>query len=293
MSDNLLKSVCWDITSTCNDNCSFCYRNIGIDDLSLEQNKRILKKLIDFGVDKISFVGGEPLLYHSIVELMQWGKEYSESRTKFSITTNGILFTKMCNGTLQIDEVYLETIMNLIDWITFSLDAPNMYAQTKMGRNAYHFERIIMLLEHISNRYIDKRIKINTIVSKVNYEYINDIYNLLIKYNVERWKLFRFLPSRGNASLHKEMYYITESEYNDIIYRLDQVNTEKKVKITINGYDKFDNSYITISSNGHLIIYENGKYMDKVDVLNEPIEKILNEIHIEKHVLNRSDFKTV
>lgn len=55
-------------------------------------------------------------------------------------------------------------------------------------------------------------------------------------------------------------------------------------------YENFDNSYITISSDGKLVVYNNGKYESKINLLYEDAEKILQYIDIKKHIEKRSDF---
>ena len=70
---NKIYSVCWNITEKCNESCKFCYRTI-VDDLSLEENKRIADKLIEHGVEKITFAGGEPLLYKGLFGLAKYIK---------------------------------------------------------------------------------------------------------------------------------------------------------------------------------------------------------------------------
>lgn len=288
MSQNIIKSICWDITSKCNECCGFCYRNQNIKELDLNSNKFILKKLIDFGVDKISFVGGEPLLYKDLFELVEWGRTYAKEKTVFSITTNGILLTDIIDNQIIINTKLIEQLLQLFDWITFSLDGSNSKIQNKMGRNSLHFDRIISILEYLSQNGYPNKIKINTVVSKINANCIVDLYKLLCKYNVKRWKIFRFLPSRGNALEYKDKYYISEDTFIRIINEIDKQNTQ--IRITINGHDNFDNSYITISSEGNLVIFNNDIYVNKVNLLHEDISNILKYIDVNGHQRKRSDF---
>ena len=289
MDENVIKSICWDITSRCNEGCRFCYRNQNNEEMNLESNKIILKKLIDFGVDKISFVGGEPLLYRDLFELVEWGREYAKGKTIFSITTNGILLTDIIDNKIRIKIELMNKMLKLFDWITFSIDGPNTEIQSRMGRNTLHFNRIISILEYLDIGKYDNKVKINTVVSKINVEHILDLYKILCKYyNVKRWKIFRFLPSRGNALEYKDKYYISEDIFLNKIEEIKKYNS--KIKISANGYDNFDNSYITISSEGKLVVYDKESYMNKVDLLNEDVINILKYIDINGHKKNRSDF---
>lgn len=55
-------SVCWNITSQCNDNCLFCYRNRDSKEMDFEKQKIIVEKIADSGIRKVTLAGGEPLM---------------------------------------------------------------------------------------------------------------------------------------------------------------------------------------------------------------------------------------
>ena len=84
---NELYSICWNITNKCNENCKFCYRKI-CNDNTLNQNKKIFDNLSQIKVDKITFSGGEPLLYENLFELVDYIK-LKQPNIKLSLTTNG------------------------------------------------------------------------------------------------------------------------------------------------------------------------------------------------------------
>ena len=181
-------------------------------------------------------------------------------------------------------------MLKLFDWISFSLDAPNKNIQRQMGRNELHYDRVMTILRYLKGTNCRNKIKINTVISKVNINYILNLYELICKYNIERWKIFRFLPSRGNALEYREKYYISEKIFLDKISEINLCNIGNRMKISINGYNNFDNSYITISSEGKLIVYKKNEYKSCVNLLNEDVDRILEYINIEEHKKNRSDF---
>lgn len=101
-------SVCWNITSRCNDNCLFCYRDRMSQELDFERQRKIIQKIAESGIRKVTFAGGEPLLVKKIKELILYAKQCG---LIVSMTTNGIL----------LDPERLEFFTENLDWITFSL----------------------------------------------------------------------------------------------------------------------------------------------------------------------------
>lgn len=290
-----LRSICWDITSRCNEQCGFCYRNVQATDLDYESNIIILKKLLDFGVNKISFVGGEPLLYPYLFDLVKLARAYDKrKRTLYSITTNAILLATVEENKLVVNEKLLEKVSENFDWITFSLDAPNNELQHIMGRNQQHYTRVQGILKYLNDNKIKNKVKINTVVSKININSLEELYYDLVNHNVKRWKVFRFLPSRGSALNCKDKYFIDEKSYLDAVQKILLINSQmekkKQMKITVNGFDSFNNSYITISSEGKFVVYDGEKYNNVLNLLTEDISRIFLYIDVNKHQNLRSEF---
>ena len=74
--------------------CKFCYATFDdmrvINQLSKEDSFDILDKLKQAGLQKITFAGGEPLLYKHIKEVIKYSKKIG---LVTSIITNGSLLT--------------------------------------------------------------------------------------------------------------------------------------------------------------------------------------------------------
>ena len=80
------REVCLFLTLKCNQNCRYCHRFLGIDEVSFEDNKRIINKIAEDGIKNMTFTGGEPLLYPNIIELVKLAKEKG---LKVKLITNG------------------------------------------------------------------------------------------------------------------------------------------------------------------------------------------------------------
>ena len=141
------RSICWNITSRCNENCKFCYRIIADNEISLEKNMEILKVLIELSVDKISWTGGEALLYPNLIELLKVAKK------------NGIKNNLITNGR-ELSEENICEIASYIDYLTLSYDSNSDDIHGLMGRGINHGKHIIEILDFINDEKINIRIKI-------------------------------------------------------------------------------------------------------------------------------------
>lgn len=254
---NELFSVCWNITNKCNENCQFCYRKI-TNDNTLEENIKIFDNINNVKINKITIAGGEPLLYKDIFPLVDYIKNKNPNII-LSITTNGKI----------IDENLIEDILTRFDWITFSIDSSIDNTNKTIGRGIEHLNKVLSLLDKFNNKI---NIKINTVVNKYNINNLNEIYNIILKYNIARWKLFRFYPARKDNAT-KKLFKITDEESKQIESWIKNLNkTNKNIKIQYNDYDEIATSYFSIYSDGSI---ENKLNQVVGNLLTTKIEDIL------------------
>ncbi len=251
------KTVCWNITSKCNENCKFCYRMICNKENTYEQNKRILDILINLKIDRITWSGGECLLYPHLFDLM---KEAHKNNIKNNIITNGKSLTPDI-----IDEIEEYT-----DYITFSMDALNEEVNNCLGRGKNHGKHIIELLDYLKNKKI--KLKLNSIVTKKNIDSIKEVTDIVKHYKILRWKIFKFISLRGKSIENKNEFYIEDEEYENLI------NEIKKEQISCPVVEckemDFENNYLLIDPIGNLIVTKDGKDKIICNLKNEEKEEI-------------------
>ncbi|KUO49771.1 MAG: radical SAM protein [Desulfitibacter sp. BRH_c19] len=102
--DNVIKSLCLNISHDCNLACSYCFAGKGNfggpkNNMSFEVGKKALDFLIENSGNRptceVDFFGGEPLLnWGTVKKLVEYGKEKAalkNKRFRFTLTTNGLL----------------------------------------------------------------------------------------------------------------------------------------------------------------------------------------------------------
>ena len=149
------KKMCWWITEKCNEGCIYCFRALdSINNFNLEQHMLILKRIIDYGTEQITWSGGEALLVPHVIKLMKYAKEHGIYN---KLTTNG----KLLNNE-KINE-----IKPYIDLVALSIDSFNDNTNHSIGRGYEQREIVIDRIKNLINSGI--LVDINTIVVIIIY----------------------------------------------------------------------------------------------------------------------------
>lgn len=195
------RKVCWNITARCNQNCLYCHRFLNVRELNYEENKQILDNLIRDGVTHITWTGGEALLYPDLYKLIKFSKE------------NGVYNRVITNGKLLVDNY---DVLNYLSDLTISIDSIRPQTNLKLGRGEKHFENIKNILDYIQNgKYKKLKVNVNTVVNKQNINEIKELGEFLNQYKIGIWKLYNFIPLRETAQKNRQLFEITESEFDN------------------------------------------------------------------------------
>ena len=218
--------VCWNLTSKCNRNCKFCFRDQTNIELSLDESLGVLDNLEKLDVSRITFAGGEPLMYKEFVALT---KESKKRGIYNKLNTNASLLTK--------DNV--KEYLKYIDKVAFSIDSANDTENYFLGRGSNHFEHIKELIPVIKKEFPNIRIEINTVIARQTLLGLDDLYNELHNnYDslISRWKLIRFCPFRGMSEEKIELFQITDEEFAQV--KEDYLKRNPNFIITVTDIDE-------------------------------------------------------
>ena len=238
------KEICWNITARCNQNCKYCHRFLNINDLTYDENIRILNNLENSGVTSITWTGGEALLLNGIDDLLKIA--YNKG-IKNKIITNGKLLTKE-----RIDKIY-----KYLDSITLSIDSVNDDINSLLGRGKNHFKEIKEILDYIKAKKYNVKIRINSVVCKININNFAELTDFLNNYNIYNWRIFKFMPLREKAIINKETFDIPLSNYNKIVEYIKSNSNIKNIDTRIE--EDMEKKYVLILANGDIVITNEGK----------------------------------
>lgn len=263
-SAGIIKSVNWHITSKCNYSCRFCFtRYLSCPDAEIDRARKLLPILYTIGIEKINFVGGEPLLHPGILQFCRLAKDIGFI---VSITTNGSL----------LDSKSIAMLRDYVDWIGLSVDSNCDEVERSLGRGwGRHVTHCIRIADRIHEASI--LLKMNTTLTQLNYqENLRPIVRCL---DPERWKVFQYLPITDQNT----------PEDNDLSIRADQfqefVALHQHVKLSngdgpiFESSDDMVGSYFMLNYAGNVLVNDGMKYTELPfnEVVKKGLEVIINK----------------
>ena len=246
-------SVNWHFWPWCNYGCKFCFARFEdiprADRLPKEVAITIPEMLADAGADKITFVGGEPTLCPYLGDLLAASKDVG-------------LTTCIVSNATGLTEKFLDEFAHLIDWIGISIDASNDKIHKEIGRGmrgdlarqrSHHLEQAKQVWRSCVQRGI--RMKLNTVVCKSNID--DNMSNLVLELNPERWKIFEVLPVEGQNDGDVDELLLDDGEFETWVDRHSWV-AEKGIQFIPESNDLMRGSYAMLDALGRFYSNVNG-----------------------------------
>lgn len=159
-----------EITNKCNLKCKHCYgffQDCNIMNITMFEN--VVKQLYNKGCTKFIISGGEPLTLGDRI------KEYILILKKYNIP----FIALTTNGTL--DTINDKSIFEMIDMIQVSIDGIEPIHDEIRGKNMY--KRSINFIQKVKE--INSNVSIMMTVNKINFKYIQKVYDLANKLKVK------------------------------------------------------------------------------------------------------------
>ena len=211
------------LTLRCNNHCPMCYmRNhySKIEEIDFEDARLLLQSLMQEGVEKVTFLGGEPTMYTRLNDLLWVVKELQIPFVR--LQTNG-----------QFDESLLSSsaIVNCVDAITFSLDGHTAELNEKMRKGADYEMSIRNITRSLT---LGKKIAVNTTISGVNIDYTCSIINHIRNMGVQHLYLNLFFDAGKGGTDQDTMGVLPQKwkkTYDDIIDNYS--NSHMRIKLPV------------------------------------------------------------
>lgn len=209
------KAVNWHCFKACNYDCKFCYARFenlkATPVMAANEGCQLLEMLASAGVEKINFVGGEPMLHPHIETWIIHAKSL------------GLTTSIVSNGT-NIDEAFLQRMQGHLDWIGLSIDASNDELHALLGRGlkgdikkgiSNHLSTTLSIAPLLHTYGIG--VKLNTVVTSQNS--LDDMTEVVRIVRPHRWKIFQALSIEGENDDFIEELSVSKEEFEGYVSR--------------------------------------------------------------------------
>lgn len=136
------------LTNKCNLKCPYCYnkgdretklklQRVGTipPTMSTDEFKHLISQLVLYGVRRILFTGGEPLLRKDAIELLEFARSRSEQRVRDG--GSAVSLEMLTNGTLITDQI-AGKLCEVLDAVTISLDSHEQHLhEEQRGKHTF------------------------------------------------------------------------------------------------------------------------------------------------------------
>lgn len=217
------------------------------------------------GIEKITFAGGEPLLYKDIKEVIKYTK------------TLGITTSIITNGSLLTYD-WLKEMEPYLDWLGVSIDALDKHTNSLIGRKnssgkAMSYSDYYFLIQDINS--LKYKLKINTVVNTFN-KHVN--FNPFIEWaKPDRWKVFQTLRVEGQNDKHFDEIKCSKEEFDIFI------NAHKHQKsIVVEDNNAMTGSYLLCDPQGRFFENSQGKHSYSNSLIDSDFMDCYNELSFDK-----------
>lgn len=242
LKDNFLRNHNYlrvSVTDKCNLRCRYCMPPEGVEFLPHdkilrnEDFARIIGLLINMGINKVRFTGGEPLVRNGIIDIISTARSFSPN-VELCLTTNGILLNQYA------DDLQKQGVKR----INISLDTMSRSRFLDLTGRDY-FDTVISNIEKsIDSNFFN--VKINTVLFSHTLEELDDFLDYFMDKNItlrfiermpvtEQDELNSFVPSDELIQALESKGKLTPviKEASDVAMRYDIEYKNRKIKLGI------------------------------------------------------------
>lgn len=188
--------IAWEITRSCNLSCAHCRAAAEFGhyagELSLDQIKSVIDDIVTISNPIIILTGGEPLMRPDIWEIVDYCHE------------KGAMPVIGTNATMITDDIAATMAEHRIPRISVSIDFPTAEGHDSFRGEPGCFDQSIEGIK-IAKRH-GVGVQINTTVTKLNADRIDEIHDLAESLGVDAFHIFMLVPTgRGSDLLEQEL----------------------------------------------------------------------------------------
>jgi AdoMet-dependent heme synthase len=205
--------VIWELTRACQLHCLHCRAEAQKHrhplELSLEEGKKLIDDIYEMNNPLLVFTGGDPLERPDVFDIA----EYAISK--------GIRVSITPSATPNVTKAAMKKAkeIGMARW-AFSLDGHCAEIHDNFRGTAGSFDLTMKAIQYLHE--LDMPLQINTVISRYNYPYLEEMAELIEKLGVVLWSVFFLVPTgRG-----KQSDMISPAEHEKVFQWLYQLSKQ-------------------------------------------------------------------
>ncbi|WP_428908441.1 TIGR04053 family radical SAM/SPASM domain-containing protein [Niallia sp. Krafla_26] len=203
--------VIWEVTRACELKCVHCRADAQFlpdpRELSHEEGMKLIDEIHEMNNPMLVFTGGDCMLRKDLFELA----EYAVSKGM------RVSMTPSATPHVTKDKMIKAKEVGLSRW-AFSLDAPRAEIHDAFRGTPGSFDLTIEKIKDLVE--LEMPLQINTVISRYNYEYLDEMAQLVADLKVKMWYIFLLVPT-GRGQLDA---CITPAEHEKVFRWLYQLS---------------------------------------------------------------------
>lgn len=193
--------VIWELTRACELKCLHCraeaqYRRHPLE-LNLEEGKKLIDDIHSMNNPMLVFTGGDPLMREDVFDIAKYAVD------------KGVRVSMTPSATPNVTKEAMERAkeVGLSRW-AFSLDGPNAEIHDHFRGTSGSFDLTMNAIKYLHELKLP--IQINTVISRYNYDHLDEMAKLVEELECVLWSVFFLVPTgRGQE---KDMITPVEHE---------------------------------------------------------------------------------
>jgi len=213
--------VVWNITQACNLMCKHCYQDASCklpDELTQEEQFRVVDQLADNYVGMLAFAGGEPLIAKEFWETCRYAVE---RKLHVTVATNGTLLTepnvtRLRNIGIKIIEISLDSVHP---------EKHNAFRGKGMWEKTVQGIKNAVALSDGRNY----RVSIASTITRMNFDELEDLIRFSIDLGVHTFNAFNFIPAGRGRNITADD--LTPQQRQQMLELLTRHMNEDKITV--------------------------------------------------------------
>ena len=213
--------VAWELTRNCNLACVHCRASAANGphegELSTGECRKVIDDIAGFSTPTVILTGGEPLMRPDLFDIIEYGEK------------KGLRMVIAINGTLLDEATAAKLKASGIRRVSLSIDGKDRQSHDCFRGVEGSFDSVVNAANILQTTGLP--FQINTTVTALNVNEVDDIYSLARGLGAVAWHVFLLVPvGRGKDLKGKEL---SAGDYEDVLHHLRGIETNKELEIKV------------------------------------------------------------